>query len=675
MDLLGLAKPKWLYSCALIGTAGALTLPVPWKMYTKQSPSQPPQQQQQRPQTTFPSSRTANNSSIKPLEPESPAFYRHWQHSSALTANLSLGIVSLCMNLMEHKFSLISTESNPSSITSGSPRNKEAFQLLWSQLITQQSIFLPEHVFLYREPSLEILAKYGFGSCEYTQLASRLLLNAVIKRLDSSIRSALTAEFAAKLHFEIVRLEAETNSKILSTSTSITTMMLMSNHSNTNSSSSNNPHHSSIGIGLGSNSGGGTTSGTSGGSGTSNVHLMTTLIDGSLVVKRLGPLVMLLSVIGTCFPGEISPAGAREVCDILVYLLKSPKRKVANVAAELLTKGLLLFRPHLVDLSSLIYQLLMIDAREKELVNGTTGQGSCNLSSNVNNTSSGNYSTSQLPLRGNNSCKTTVNSNAAMNLLVELGACESAFVLTLLQQEINHTDRSQAYRECILIFLTELINTHFLLMYRHLPAVVDTIMCCLDPTKPERRKKCLELSTKCLHQLVRRFPMVDFHRETQRLAIGTMEAVILIYDLRTATKWRVFDGHTSAISSICFRSDGQMIVSYAAREASVRWWNCGNAGIFGGMLKMQQTCLKEHKLDVIRQDWSVGSTTGSNGSVSSFGMNMGVGGGGNVAGAVASAADLKQVIQTCRFQFVTLKDKKMILRLTREDASQIQFQL
>lgn len=568
-DLLGVDSPELLYSCALVdGASGALTIPIPWKgSVTKRSFSRP--------------------QSLGTHAPTESSFTRNWQHSSALSANLALGIVSLCMNLMEHKYSKAATgvaESSTPALPS-SPRNKEEFHVLWSQLITQHSVVLPDYVPCFREPALEYLAKFGFNACEYTQLAARALLNGVIKRLLVSSRSILTAEYSTKLHFEIVRLEIETGSKL-------------------NGSSSGYA------------------------------------IDFSLVVSRLGSLVILLSMIGTCFPGEISPAGAREVCDILVYLLRSPVQHIGSVAAELLTKGLMLFRPHLVDLSSLIVQLLLIDVREKQ--RSPDGNGSPVFGSNARVLANG-------------------GSDASLSLLIELGACESAFVLTLLQQEMNNSERSHAFRECVLLYLTELINTHYLLMFRHLPAVVDTIMCCLDPTKLERRKRCLELSTRCLHNLVRRFPMVDFHKDTQRLAIGTMEAVILIYDLRTATKWRVLDGHASAISAIGFRADGQILVSYAAREGSVRWWNSGNAGLFGGMLKMQQSCLKEHKLDVLKSTASAPSSSGG------------------------ASADLKQVIQTCRFQFLTLKEpsiaassaaelkEKKILRLTREDASQVQF--
>jgi len=508
---------------------------------------------------------------------------------------------------------------------SASPTNKEEFQVLWSQLITQHSIVLPECVAHFREPALEELAAYGFDSCEYTQLAARTLLSGVIKRLPPGERSILSAEYSAKLHWEMVRLETETGSSFLG----------------------------AVG-GVGS-SGGASSNAQASGSGAAGGGSATASSDPgvmsfSLVVERLGSLVLLMSMIGTYFPGEISPAGAREVCDVLVYLLKAPERFVASVSAELLTKGLMLFRPHLVDLSSLIIQLLVIDMREKlrtaQSDNGeelaTTPGGSL---ANFNEGGTG-------------------GSNAAMSLLVELGACESAFVLGLLQQEMHNHDRPAGFHESILLYMMELINTHYLLMCRHLPAFVDTIMACLDPTKPDRRRRCLPLSTRCLHGLVRRFPMVDFHQETQRLALGTMEAVIVIYDLRTATKWRVLDGHASAVSAVRFRADGQVLVSYAARDGSVRWWNSGNAGLFGGMLKMHQSCLKEHKLAALKESANGGAPASTGGA----------------------SAGLKQIIQTCRFHFLTRKDSpassssnpdqpKHILRLTREDASQVQFLL
>lgn len=35
--------------------------------------------------------------------------------------------------------------------------------------------------------------------------------------------------------------------------------------------------------------------------------------------------------------------------------------------------------------------------------------------------------------------------------------------------------------------------------------------------------------------------MVSFHQESQHLAVGTKENVIIIYDLKTATRWHVLE--------------------------------------------------------------------------------------------------------------------------------------
>lgn len=610
-DILGINPAHALYSCALQDSvSGALTIPIPWSTPTIPSLVAP--------ESLALAGMDRDVSGTAVLS----AFARNWQHSSALSANLALGIVSFCMSLMEYKHSAPNRHGGSSS-----PLNKEEFQVLWSQLITQHSVVLPECVSRFREPALEELAAYGFDSCEYTQLAARTLLSGVIKRLPSAIRSTLSAEYSAKLHWEMVRLETETGGSFLGSVGAVGTSGASSNSQQSGSSAN------SSGNSISANSESG-------------------VMAFSLVVERLGSLVLLMSMIGTYFPGEISPAGAREVCDVLVFLLKAPERFVASVSAELLTKGLMLFRPHLVDLSSLICQLLLIDMREKQrnLQGEDTDEANSGPGGSLANFNDGG----------------TGGSNAAMSLLVEVGAYESAFVLGLLQQEMHNHDRPPGFHQSILIYMMELINAHYLLMCRHLPAFVDTIMACLDPTKPERRRRCLSLSTRCLHSLVRRFPMVDFHKETQRLALGTMEAVIIIYDLRTATKWRVLDGHTSAVSAVRFRSDGQVLVSYAARDGSVRWWNSGNAGLFGGMLKMHQSCLKEHKLVALKENVNGGAPASTGGA----------------------SAGLKQIIQTCRFHFLTRKDTqpgspgnsnsdqpKHILRLTREDASQVQFLL
>jgi len=64
--------------------------------------------------------------------------------------------------------------------------------------------------------------------------------------------------------------------------------------------------------------------------------------------------------------------------------------------------------------------------------------------------------------------------------------------------------------------------------------------------------------------------MVSFHQNSQRLAIGTKDNLIIIYDLRTAAKWRILEGHAGLISSICFDQVGKYIASYSNMDLTVR---------------------------------------------------------------------------------------------------------
>lgn len=91
---------------------------------------------------------------------------------------------------------------------------------------------------------------------------------------------------------------------------------------------------------------------------------------------------------------------------------------------------------------------------------------------------------------------------------------------------------------------------------------------------------------------MRQFPVVSFNQKTQRFAVGTVaEHVVVIYDLRTATKWRILEGHTQAITALSFAPLGDKLVSYSAEEAAVRVWQVGAGGFFSGLLGIQGRCI------------------------------------------------------------------------------------
>jgi len=106
-----------------------------------------------------------------------------------------------------------------------------------------------------------------------------------------------------------------------------------------------------------------------------------------------------------------------------------------------------------------------------------------------------------------------------------------------------------------------------------LPRVVEIVVRCLDPHFPVLRESCLNSTTKLLHAMVKKYPMVSFHQESQRLAVGTTECTIIIYDLKAATKWHLLEGHTGPISALSFAASGKMLASYSLEDCEVRFWS------------------------------------------------------------------------------------------------------
>ncbi|CAG8543485.1 13126_t:CDS:2 [Ambispora leptoticha] len=119
-----------------------------------------------------------------------------------------------------------------------------------------------------------------------------------------------------------------------------------------------------------------------------------------------------------------------------------------------------------------------------------------------------------------------------------------------------------------------------LILYSNLPALVEAVVKSLDPNIPNLRETVLQTTTSILHDLVKTFPSITFHGRSQKLAVGTLEGASIVYDLRTATRCHVLEGHTKPVTAISFSGDGKLIVSCSLDEQTVRVWN-PNPGLLG----------------------------------------------------------------------------------------------
>jgi WD repeat-containing protein 7 len=64
---------------------------------------------------------------------------------------------------------------------------------------------------------------------------------------------------------------------------------------------------------------------------------------------------------------------------------------------------------------------------------------------------------------------------------------------------------------------------------------------------------------------------------TQRLAVGTNEGAVVMYDLKTAIRLYVLDGHKKPITACSFSTDGRRLVTISLEESLVLVWKVGSS--------------------------------------------------------------------------------------------------
>ena len=98
----------------------------------------------------------------------------------------------------------------------------------------------------------------------------------------------------------------------------------------------------------------------------------------------------------------------------------------------------------------------------------------------------------------------------------------------------------------------------------------------LDPHAAEVRNGALQAITQLLHVLVKHYPMVSFNQDTQRLAVGLADGQIYVYDIKTACRVHVLQGHKGSINALSFANSGKTIASYSVDDATVRIWTAAS---------------------------------------------------------------------------------------------------
>ncbi|KAH9040230.1 hypothetical protein EDB84DRAFT_1587571 [Lactarius hengduanensis] len=146
--------------------------------------------------------------------------------------------------------------------------------------------------------------------------------------------------------------------------------------------------------------------------------------------------------------------------------------------------------------------------------------------------------------------------------------------MTTLSLDILHP-QSLEHRKSVLQLVAFLTRKKPLVIYPHLPKLVEAVVKSLDPNSTSNRDAVLDTATEILGHVVKTFPTIDFHTASQRLAVGTSEGAIVMYDLKTATRLYVLESHKQALAACSFSPDGRRLATVSLQEGVVLVWKVG----------------------------------------------------------------------------------------------------
>ncbi|CDU19222.1 WD repeat-containing protein, putative [Plasmodium yoelii] len=194
----------------------------------------------------------------------------------------------------------------------------------------------------------------------------------------------------------------------------------------------------------------------------------------------------------------------------------------------------------------------------------------------------------------------SLNNISFLKILINIGRIEPFLFLKTLQYISNNLQKRVLYINKILFLLIILIKNYKWIFNYYMNIIIDILLISLDPSN-NVRMLCLKLSTSLIYTLVKNFTICAFNKFTQRLAVANnSNKCIYLYDLKNAKKLKIFQGHKKSVNCINFNSTGTCLASYSKLDFSFKIWNCSNAGLFSGFLKVQSKCSRDIQLSKIK---------------------------------------------------------------------------
>ncbi|KAJ3129771.1 hypothetical protein HK098_000140 [Nowakowskiella sp. JEL0407] len=311
---------------------------------------------------------------------------------------------------------------------------------------------------------------------------------------------------------------------------------------------------------------------------------------------------IILAIIGTLSPHLLDSSLCKETAQSLEFVIKTDSKNIHRIATiELFGSGYSIWEPH-VNVPNLLRLLMSF-----------TG-----------------LSTSPTPTA---TTPTTSDQNASgapgipaplmlvsRQAIMQAAGVNSAVLFSTVTADLMNVKVFIGDRIGVLKLIATFISKKPELLFPHLPRIIESMVKTLDPNQATQRETLQQPVTLNLIELVKTYPSITFHSESQRLGVGTNEGFGVLYDLRTATKIQILEGHTKPLTALSFSPNGKLIASYSILDNCVMFWQPAVGflgtivGAFGvnsnanvSTLGQQMSCFRKFNVGMVQAEVPVSS--------------------------------------------------------------------
>ena len=162
------------------------------------------------------------------------------------------------------------------------------------------------------------------------------------------------------------------------------------------------------------------------------------------------------------------------------------------------------------------------------------------------------------------STATQIEVQAAQRAFFALGRADPSLFMAVLGSEVSER-RNQAGALAALGHYVGRWNTA---LCEHLPSLAEITVSALDPATPAVRDRCIRPATAVIQRMISNYPMVAFHQDSQRLAVGTSTGFVL-FDIKTGQSAAC---RTHAwVAALAFSPTGKSVATYSADNRLALW--------------------------------------------------------------------------------------------------------